>query len=116
LNRLVDVSKPDFIGRAAVIADRERAVGRRLVTLVVDARDADAMGDEPVWHESKVVGWVTSGGFGHCVNRSIALAYIPALLAEHTDGFEVEILGERRRAQRIAHALYDPSGERMRAS
>ena len=116
LNRFVDVGKPDFIGRAAVIADRERAAGRRLVTLVVDAGDADAMGDEPVWHESKVVGWVTSGGFGHCVNRSITLAYIPAPLAEHTDGFEVEILGERRRAQRVAHALYDPSGERMRAS
>jgi len=115
LNRFVDVGKPDFVGRAAVIADRERAAGRRLVTLVVDARDADAMGDEPVWHDSKVVGWVTSGGFGHCVNRSIALAYIPAPLAEHTDGFEVEILGERRRAQRVAHALYDPSGERMRA-
>jgi energy-coupling factor transporter ATP-binding protein EcfA2 len=82
----------------------------------IDARDADAVGDEPVWHGNTVVGWVTSGGFGHCVNRSIALAYIPAPLAEHTDGFEVEILGERRRAQRVAHALYDPSGERMRAS
>ena len=115
LNRFVDVGKQDFIGRAAVIVDRERAPGRRLVTLVVDAGDADAMGDEPVWHQSKVVGWVTSGGFGHCVNRSIALAYIPAALAEHTDGFEVEILGERRRAQRVAHALYDPSGQRMRA-
>ena len=82
----------------------------------VDAGDADAMGDEPVWHEGKVVGWVTSGGFGHCVNRSIALAYIPAPLAEHTDGFEVEILGERQPAQRVAYPLYDPSGQRMRAS
>ena len=116
LSRLVDVSKPDFIGRAAVIADRERAPNRRLVTLVVDASDADAMGDEPVWRDGKVIGWVTSGGFGHCVNRSIALAYIPASLAEHIDGFEVEILGERRAAQRVAHALYDPSGQRMRAS
>ena len=78
----------------------------------IDARDADAVGDEPVWHGNTVVGCVTSGGFGHCVNRSIALAYIPAPLAEHTDGFEVEILGERRPAQRVAQALYDPSGER----
>jgi dimethylglycine dehydrogenase len=74
------------------------------------------MGDEPVWRDGKVVGWVTSGGFGHCVNRSIALAYIPASFAEHNDGFEVEILGERRPARRAAHALYDPSGQRMRAS
>ena len=116
LSRLVDLSKPDFIGRAAVIADREHAPNRRLVTLVVDAHDADAIGDEPVWHKNQVVGWVTSGGFGHCVNRSIALAYIPASLAEHIDGFEVEILGERRPARRAAQALYDPSGQRMRGS
>jgi dimethylglycine dehydrogenase len=74
------------------------------------------MGDEPVWHGGKVIGWVTSGGFGHCVNRSIALAYIPAALCDNggEDGFEVEILGERRPAQRVTKPLYDPSGLRMR--
>jgi ABC-type histidine transport system ATPase subunit len=56
------------------------------------------------------LGWIRP------LRESIALAYIPAALAEHTDSFEVEILGERRRAQRVAHALYDPPGERMRAS
>jgi dimethylglycine dehydrogenase len=116
LDRFVDVGKADFVGRAAVVADRERAPSRRLVTLVVDAVDADAMGDEPVWHGGKVIGWVTSGGFGHCVNRSIALAYIPAALCGNggEDGFEVEILGERRPAQRVTKPLYDPSGLRMR--
>ena len=95
---------------------RERTPHRRLVTLVVDAADADASGDEPVWHRDKVVGWVTSGGFGHCVDRSIALAYLAASLDGTTDGFEVEILGERRPAQRVAQPLYDPSGQRMRGS
>jgi len=50
------------------------------------------------------------------MRESIALAYIPAPLAEHTDGFKVEILGECRPAQRVAHSLYDPSGQRRRAS
>ena len=36
-----------------------------MIALVVDARDADAIGDEPIWHDGQVVGWVTSGGFGH---------------------------------------------------
>ena len=116
LDRFVDVSKPDFIGRAAVVSARERTPHRRLVTLTVDAADADASGDEPVWHRDKVVGWVTSGGFGHCVDRSIALAYIAASLDGTTDGFEVEVLGERRPAQRVAQPLYDPSGRRMRGS
>ena len=68
-----------------------------------------------MWHGGRVVGAVTSGGYGHAVQKSIALAYVPASLADATDGFAVEILGERRAAVRSAAALYDPSGARMRA-
>jgi len=116
LDRFVDLAKPDFIGRAA--AQRERAAGprRRLVTLVVDADDADAIGDEPVWHDGRVVGWVTSGGYGHCVDASIALAYVPAALAGAATGLEVEILGQRRAAEVAPVPLHDPSGSRMRLS
>jgi dimethylglycine dehydrogenase len=114
LDRFVDLSKPDFIGRAALQRDRSQAPARRLVTFVVDAADADAIGDEPIWHAGKVVGWVTSGGYGHCVRKSIALGYVPASLADATEGFEIEILGERRRAERVGSPLYDPAGIRMR--
>ena len=67
LDRFVAIDKGDFIGRAAVLRDRQQPPKRRLVTLVVDAADADAIGDEPVWHDGKVVGWVTSGGYGHAL-------------------------------------------------
>ena len=49
------------VGRDAVLHDRDKTHSRRLVTFVVDAGDADTIGDEPVWHDGKVVGWVTSG-------------------------------------------------------
>ena len=115
LHRFVAVDKGEFIGRDAVLRDRQEPPKRRLVTLVVDAGDADAIGDEPVWHDGKVVGWITSGGYGHCVGKSIALGYVPSALAKPSDEFEVEILGERRRAILAEHALYDPRGDRMRA-
>jgi dimethylglycine dehydrogenase len=63
-----------------------------------------------------VVGAVTSGGFGHAVGASIAMAYVPASLAAEGDGFAVEILGERRPAALAPVPLYDPSGSRMRAA
>ena len=72
--------------------------------------DADASGDEPIWHDGRVVGWVTSGAYGHSVGRSLALGYIPAELAAAQDGFEIEIIGERRKAQREAGAFVDPEG------
>ncbi len=78
-------------------------------------RDADAIGDEPIWHDGKVVGWVTSGAYGHRVRSSIALGYVPVSLAGADSGFEVEIIGERRKATRLAAAPFDPSGARMRS-
>src|SRR5947207_110728 len=114
LDRFVDVEKPDFAGREAVLRDRASDPARRLVTFVVDANGADAIGDEPVWHDGEVVGWITSGGYGHCVGKSIALGYVPTALATVTSGFELEILGERRAASLAREPLFDPDGERMR--
>ncbi|TMH51481.1 MAG: FAD-dependent oxidoreductase [Betaproteobacteria bacterium] len=114
LDRFVDVTKPHFTGRDAVLRDRASGPARRLVTFVVDADDADAIGDEPVRHDGEVVGWITSGGHGHCVGKSIALGYVPAALATVASGFELEILGERRAASLAREPLLDPQGERMR--
>jgi dimethylglycine dehydrogenase len=84
--------------------------------MVIDAADADVLGDEPIWHQEKVIGWVTSGGFGHFVELSLAQGYIPSALANEagTGGFEVEILGERRPARIILKPPFDPEGARMR--
>jgi dimethylglycine dehydrogenase len=116
LERFVALDKGEFIGRAAATRARDAGPGRRLVTFVVDAALADAIGDEPVWHDGKVIGWVTSGGFGHCVGKSIALGYVPAHLAHAAGGFEIEILGERRTAALLAEPPYDSPGDRMRQS
>ena len=73
------------------------------------------MGDEPIWHADEVVGWVTSGGYGHTVGKSIALGYVENAVAGETKGFAVELMGERRSATRSPGALVDPLGARMRA-
>ena len=116
LDRFVDVAKPDFIGRNAVLRDRTQGPTRRLVTFVVDAGEADTIGDEPVWHEGEVVGWITSGGYGHWVAKSLALGYVPAAVATAASGFEIELLGERRPATIATRPVHDPAGERMRRS
>ncbi len=114
LQRFLAFGKGDFIGREAALRDRERVPKLRLITLVVEDQGTDAIGDEPIWHDGKVVGWVTSGGYAHHVGKSVALGYVPAANAKVTDGFEVEIIGNRRRAVRAAEPLFDPQGVRMR--
>ena len=115
LGPFVAMEKFAFVGRDAVAIVRENGHGpMRLVTFVVDANGADCIGDEPVWHEGTVVGWVTSGGYGHSVEQSLALGYVPAGAASATSGFEIEIIGERRPAVRIDGAPFDPEGLRLR--
>jgi dimethylglycine dehydrogenase len=115
LGRFVALAKGEFIGRAAAAAQRSGGGKMHLAAFAVSAADADAIGDEPIWHAGRVVGWVTSGAYGHRVGRSLALGYVPAALAQASDGFEIEIIGERRPAQRLAGCAYDPDGARMRA-
>jgi len=109
----------DFIGREAVEA--EIAAGgpkRKLVMFKVDVdpeNPADVLGDEPVWHNGEVVGWITSGGYAHYSGVSLALGYIPTELTTATDGFEIEIIGRRRPAHLQHEPVLDPEGLRMRA-
>jgi dimethylglycine dehydrogenase len=114
LGRFVAWDKPDFIGRSAAHDERGSGGHLRLCAFQVDAGDADAIGDEPIWHDGKPLGWVTSGGYGHFVGTSLALGYVPREVADAIDGFEIEIIGERRRAKRLAAPLFDPTGARMR--
>jgi len=121
LGRFVALEKPDFIGRPAALKERASGGERRLVAFAVEAGDADTIGDEPIWHEGRVVGWVTSGAYGHRVGRSLALGYVPAPIAASDAGFEIEIIGERRPARRLSApgqagqgCAYDPTGARMR--
>ncbi len=112
----------DFIGREAYeTAD----VSKLLTYFEVDVdpdNPADVIGDEPIWFiegddTERVVGWITSGDYGHCVDKSLALGYVDAEVAEGAPNarFEIEIIGDRRPATLLTEAVIDPQGERMRS-
>jgi dimethylglycine dehydrogenase len=117
LDRFIDLGKPGFIGMEAARKEKESGGGLRRVSMVVDATDADVLGDEPIWHLGKVIGWVTSGGYGHGVGLSLAQGYVPVAASGDLGprAFEIEILGERRPARIITEPSFDPKGLRMRA-
>ncbi|RVB28208.1 FAD-dependent oxidoreductase, partial [Mesorhizobium sp. M7A.F.Ca.CA.001.16.1.1] len=161
MDRFIKLEKNDFIGREAAAKEQAEGPKLRRVSFIVDATDADVMGDEPIWAKVskdygtvekphgygaprfdkggkeirgskaaegasavrgivdgdwRVVGWVTSGGYAHYVQKSMAQGYIPAALAEDESAglFEIEILGHRRPARINVEAPFDPSGEKMR--
>jgi dimethylglycine dehydrogenase len=115
LARFIDWDKGAFVGREAAETLRDQPCSHVLTTLVVDALDADAVGDEPVLEGDRIVGFVTSGGYGHTVDKSIALAYLESSLVTPDAVLTIEILGDRRAARVVPEPLYDPSGARMRS-
>ena len=115
MDRWIDFAKPDFIGKAAALQEKEQNTApQKLVTLEVDADDADASGYEPVWRGGTRVGYVTSGGYGHHLGKSLAMALVDVEHAEAASGLTAHIVGAERGVEIIADSPYDPKGERMR--
>ncbi|MCC5777703.1 GcvT family protein [Nitratireductor sp. B36] len=155
MERFVKMDKGDFIGREVAMREKQEGPRLRRVSFIVEAEDADVMGDEPIWAKVgdqdfgtvepphgygaprfdetgrgiskagssmvdgawRVVGWVTSGGYAHSVDKSMAQGYVPAALSddETTSLFEIEILGRRCPARINVTPPFDPEGERMRS-
>lgn len=109
----VKLDKGDFVGRDALLAAREPE--RRLRCLVLDDPRAVALGSEPVRVGERLVGRVTSGGYGYTVDRSIAFAYLPSADAAAGTRVEVESFGVWVGGTVADDPLVDPAGERLRA-
>ena len=103
----------DFIGKAA-LAEKKAGGRLRLVAFIVEAKDAECIGDEPIWHKGKVVGWVTSGGYAHAQKSRWRSAMCRRKSPTRKTGWEIEILGDMCKARLQAKPLLDPKGEKMR--
>jgi dimethylglycine dehydrogenase len=115
LERFVRWEK-DFPGKAALLAEKQAGVTKRFVTLTVEAGAADAPYMSTIWHDGRVVGETTSGGWGYRVGKSLALGMIRADLAEPGTAVEVEIYGERFPAVVEGDGpLWDAKNERIKA-
>jgi dimethylglycine dehydrogenase len=116
LERFIDWTKPDFRGRAALEAERQRGVDKRFCTLVIETDDHDPPYMSTIWHDGQVVGEVTSADWGHRVGACIGLGMLRADLGRPGTEVEVEIFGRRHAAIVQSDApLWDPTNERIRA-
>jgi dimethylglycine dehydrogenase len=115
IDRWIAWDKGDFIGRAAALAERDGPdPSRRLAMLEIADGQTDASGFEPVWRDGRRVGFVTSGGYGHWLGKSLALAMLDAHQCAPGTSLTVHIVGVERAAQVIAASPHDPAGQRMR--
>jgi len=116
LRRFVKLEKGDFRGRSALVKQLKDGLPRGFATLeITGIKNADPLGNEPIYNGAKMIGRATSGVYGHTVGKSLALAYLsPDCLAPGTE-LEIEILGERYPARIIPDSPHDPENRAIKA-
>lgn len=116
LERFVDWAKPEFRGKAALEAEKQRGVTKRFCTLVIDAGAQDPPYMSTIWHNGRIVGEVTSGYYGHRVGACIGLGMLKTEVNVPGTAVEVEIFGTRYPAVVQAdQPLWDAKNQRIRA-
>jgi dimethylglycine dehydrogenase len=117
LDRFVHPNKGQFIGRDALVANREKGLAWNFVTMEVDGitdKHSDTRGSEPIYAKGKMIGRATNGGFGWRCNKSLALAMVKPEHSALGTELEIKILGEMFKTRVIAESPFDPDNVRLR--
>ncbi len=117
----VDFDKPgDFVGREALLALREtRPYRSRLVQFLLEDPEPLLYGEEPIFMDGRVAGYLRSGAYGHTLGAAMGMGYIEVddgVTREliESSAFEIQVAGERYGAKASLRPMYDPAGERVR--
>jgi sarcosine dehydrogenase len=113
-------SSTDFIGRAALEVASNKSLTKRFMGFSIDDPDAVLVGRETILRNGTFAGYLTSGGFGYTVGKSIGFGYV-----RNADGvtdeylasgkYELVIANETKSAKLKMNALYDPANVRVKA-
>jgi glycine cleavage system T protein len=115
----VKTDKPAFIGREAVLAKKEAGLQRRLVQFRLTDPEPLLYHNEPVLRDGQIVGYLSSGAYGHHLGGAIGMGYVPCagetaaqVLASR---YEIDVAGTRVVAEAALKPMYDPTGARTKA-
>jgi 4-methylaminobutanoate oxidase (formaldehyde-forming) len=114
----VKTDKPEFIGRDAVLRRRGAGLTRRLLQFRLTDPEPMLYHNEPLLRDGEIVGYLSSGAYGHHLGAAIGMGYVPCK-GESADevlasGYEIDVAGSRVRAEASLRPMYDPKSERMR--
>jgi glycine cleavage system T protein len=111
----VKLDKGDFIGREALVKQKEGELKQKLCCIAISDDRTIALGKEPIRAGDKIIGWVAAGGYGYSVAMSLVYAYLPTEYAKPGIELNIEFFGTQVAAEVVKSPLWDPKGERIRS-
>ena len=114
----VKTDKPAFIGRDAVLRKKDEGLNARMVQFRLTDPEPLLYHNEPIVRDGQIVGYLSSGAYGHHLGGAIGLGYVPCkgetaaeVLASN---YEIDVMGTRVRAEASLKPMYDPKSERVK--
>ena len=114
----VKTAKPDFIGRDAVLRKKEEGLKMRMVQFRLTDPEPLLYHNEPIVRDGEIVGYLTSGAYGHHLGGAMGLGYVPCAGEAAADvlgsTYEIDVAGVRVAAEASLKPMYDPTSERVK--
>ena len=114
----VKTDKPDFIGRDAVLRKKENGLEARMVQFRLTDPEPLLYHNEPVLRDGEIVGYLSSGSYGHALGGAMGLGYVPCKGESAADvlasSYEIDVAGTRVKADASLKPMYDPASERVK--
>ena len=115
LDRFVHLNKGNFIGRDSLVKWQQNGFKNKMVTLEVhDVEDADALGNNPIYNNGRVIGRATGGNYGFRVKKSLAIGMVEPQFADVGQKLEMDILDKKYNVTVIEDSPYDPKNEKLK--
>jgi glycine cleavage system T protein len=111
----VKLDKGDFIGREALVKQKEGELKQKLCCIAISDDRTIALGKEPIRAGDKIIGWVAAGGYGYSVAMSLVYAYLPTEYSKPGTELNIEFFGTQVAAEVVKSPLWDSKGERIRS-
>ena len=115
----VDLSKEEFIGKAAVAARKESGPESRMVQFLLEDPEPLLFHNEPVIRDGEYVGYLSSGNYGHHLGAAVGMGYVPCKGESAQDvlgsTYEIDVMGTKVKAKASLKPMYDPKSERVKA-
>ena len=114
----VKKDKPNFMGREAVMRKAETGLENRLVQFKLTDPEPLLYHNEPIIRDGEIVGYLSSGGYGHHVGAAVGMGYVPCKGESIADmlasNYEIDVMGTRVKAEASTKPIYDPKSERVK--
>ncbi|MDA7426402.1 GcvT family protein [Thalassococcus lentus] len=114
----VKTAKPDFIGRDAVLKKRETGLQTRMVQFLLNDPEPLLYHNEPILRDGEIVGYLSSGAYGHHLGGAVGLGYVPcageSVEQVLASAYEIDVAGTKVSAEASLKPLYDPKSDRVK--